>query len=733
MDQKAGVTESLNIARLVAIFRRWRWLMVAVVAISVGVAYAILERMTPTFRATSTVVVSPKAPQIIADIKEIIDLPDGGRRDFDDYIQTQLDIVRSQQVAELVLDELDLWDDERLFRRPTEPTDPEEAGVLRLKRATELAKQIRARRVPDSLIIQVQFEHEDPELASQIANSVARNYVNQNLSLRRTMLDRASNKLKTLLEERRVTKDAAENRVRELEDELNIAVVATRRKEVGEDRSYYNQLLREANRQVTEAEALVQRLDTIKRTGIYGVPLPQALDNSVLSTLKVQYMTIKNEVSELELVYGERHFKLRGAKQRLRQVRHAIRLEITQFFEIAQGNLEQARTHQHRFQSMFDEARSEDEKLAVAVEEHVRRSKALDEETALYDRLRKRLEETTITTSLASASNNVRILDQALIPRKAVWPRRVPIIGGSIIFGLILGAALILLLERVDTTIRDKEHAERVLVGVPCLGLVPTISATTGVPDLEGLRMRDLYVFENSLSEPAEQARTLRTNILFLSAERKLKTLLVTSALPEEGKTTIAVQTGITLAAAGGRTVLIEADMRRPRLGATLNVRQDCGLSTYLANRDTDVGEVVQKTLVPNLDVIVCGLIPPNPAELLNSLRLNQLLAKLHEQYDMVIIDSPPVNAVSDALVMASRVDGVLIVAKAKRTTSEALRTAYRSLLNVDAPVIGTVLNDLHRGSFGYYKRGKYYRKGYYRRSPDELLGHADKEAGGVG
>jgi capsular exopolysaccharide synthesis family protein len=294
------------------------------------------------------------------------------------------------------------------------------------------------------------------------------------------------------------------------------------------------------------------------------------------------------------------------------------------------------------------------------------------------------------------------------------------ILAGAVLLGLFLGVLLVLLVERADTTLRDKEHAEMVLQ-VPCLGLIPTISSGSRPPTIANLRERDLFVQDHPLSEAAEHARTLRTNLLFLSAERKLKTILVTSALPEEGKTTIAIQIGITLASAGERVVLIEADLRRPRVGTTLQVNTDIGLSTYLANRETPVQEILQETDVPNLSTIVCGLVPPNPAELLNSLRLNQLIARLHEQFDMVIIDSPPVNAVSDAMVMASRVDGVLLVAKARRTTTEAIRVAYRSLCDVDAPVIGTVLNAVQRNAFRYYRKGKYYRAGYYRRTPEEL------------
>ncbi len=681
-----------------------------------------LERMTPRYRATATVVVSPTSPRIMADVKEIMDLPDGGRRDFQEYAETQLDIIRSQTVAAMVLDSLDLWSDERLFKKKDDADEEEEESVdvLRLKRSTALARRIQAARIPASLIIQVSFEHEDAELAARIANEIADAYVRHNLSLKRRVLDRAGNELKALLGERLAAKDGAEAAAREFEEKHNISAVGTRQKEVEGERAFYNQKVLESTGKVIHAQAELSRMEKVKRHGIYGVGVAEVLGNQVLNSLKVNYTQIKNEVAELELVYGRKHNKLIGAKRRLKYVKSAIRQEIKGILQTATSSADAAEAAMTSFEEKFQNARVEDEALGKAVEVYGQLQKELKEQTTMYDRIRKRYEETVITTSLTEAANNVRTLDRALIPHIAVWPRRTMILVASAALGLLMSMLLIGLLERADTTIRDKEHAEEIL-GIPCLGLVPTIKDDSALPALENTRRRDLFVFENSLSEAAEQARTLRTNLLFLSAERKLKTLVVTSALPQEGKTTISIQVGITLAAAGGRTVLVEADMRRPRLATTLGVSNERGLSLFLADRDADISQVIQESAVPNLDVIVCGLIPPNPAELLNSLRLNQLIIKLAEQYDMIIIDSPPVNAVSDALVMASRVDGVLLVAKSKRTTSEALRTAYRSLSNVDAPIIGTVLNDMQRGSFGYYYRGRYYRKGYYRRLPEEL------------
>ncbi|HIA02637.1 MAG TPA: polysaccharide biosynthesis tyrosine autokinase [Myxococcales bacterium] len=717
MDKPFDAPEGFSADRFFAILRRWWWLVVTIVCVTIGVSYAILDRVSPRYRATATVVVSPKSPRVIADIQEFVELPGGSRRDFRAYVETQLGIIKSQRVSEIVLDELNLWDDERLFKS----AEPKEKGLeeavsateLRLKRANLLSKRIKARRVPDSLTLEIQFEHSDPVLAAQVSNSVAAAYVSQNLDLKREVLSEARVDLKKLLVKRKISKEAAETSARIFEKEQDITAVGTRRKEVAGERSFYNEKVLEATSKVVRTEAELAEIKMTKRKGLFGVGGGAAnAINPVLSELKVQAIKFHNEVSEYRLIYGKNHNKLIGAKARLSHVLSAASKEIKGLYRNAKARHEAAVMEKEKFDLQFESARKEDEALSSAVEEYKKLQKELNEQTALYDRIRKRYEETIITTSLAA--NNLRLLDYALVPEKPYWPRRGPIMLGSAFLGLLFGIGMAMLLERADTTIRDKTHAEAILK-IPCLGLVPTIPIPSSQPGLEGIQERDLYVHAHPLSEPAEHARTLRTNLLFLSAERQLKTLLVTSPLPEEGKTTIAIQTCIALASAGGRTILVEADMRRPRLAETLSLKANIGLSTFLANRETEIQDIIQASAIPNLDVIPCGLIPPNPAELLNSLRLNQLIVKLQEKYDMIIVDSPPINAVSDALVMASRVDGVLLVAKAKQTTSEAVKSAYRALHDVDAPVIGTVLNDLQKGYFGYYRKG-YYRKGYYRK-----------------
>ncbi len=712
-------TASASASRLLDALRRRWWVIPITVALAIGVAHLILQRVTPVFMSTATVVISPQTPRIMADFKDVVDAPGAGAgiRWFDDYKETQLDIIAGVDVATAVLDELDLWGDPRLFEHVKDDTSiPVEVRQREL--ASSLASRIEARAVPNSLTVQIGFSHPDARLAADIVNATARQYEEFNLKLRQDILDRAGVELNTLLESRRRARDGAAEAVRAFEREHDIAAIDVRADEVSKERAFYNDRILESDAKVIRVSAEVERARKARGQGVFGIGVSDVVGQGLLDQLKIQYAAAQAVMFDLKLVYGPKHNKLRSARSRVKHLRKAVGSEVEASYQSARARKHSATAEHKEYVSKFEAARLESEVLLKQVREHKKLQEEAKNQSEIYDRIRKRYDETVISNSLAGAANNVRVLEEALIPKVPVWPRRGLTMFGASFLGLLIGAGFILLLDQSDTTVRNKDDVEEAL-GLPCLGLIPTIESPQGTNAREAARRRDFYIFDNSMSDAAEQARTLRANLLFMSAERRLKTLLVSSALPSEGKTTISFQTALTLAAAGSKTVLIEADMRRPRLATTLNIDESVGLSTYLCGTDETLP--VHQTEVGNLSVIVCGPVPPNPTELLNSLRLNKLIAKLHESFDLVIIDSPPVNAVSDALVVASRVDGVLLVVKQLQTPSEAILSARDALSRVNAPLIGAVLNDVRRGPKGYYKKGYYYRR-YYRHEPEDAL-----------
>jgi capsular exopolysaccharide synthesis family protein len=276
----------------------------------------------------------------------------------------------------------------------------------------------------------------------------------------------------------------------------------------------------------------------------------------------------------------------------------------------------------------------------------------------------------------------------------------------AVLLGLLGGVGLAFGAEYLDTSITTQDQIEERL-GLTFLGLIPSIPKST-----DG-SAQDLIVFRHPKSAVAECVRSLRTNLLFMSPEKPLKTILVTSSGPQEGKTTTAASLAATMAISGNRTLLVDADMRRPRVHRIYGISNARGLSSLILGEGR-LDETVQATEVPNLAALACGPVPPNPAELLHTAAFKALLEEMARKFDRVIIDSPPVGVVADAVVIATGVDGTLMVLKAGQTSRDLAKQAVRQLADVNARVFGAVLNDLDLENQKYGKYYAYYRYGYY-------------------
>jgi capsular exopolysaccharide synthesis family protein len=268
-------------------------------------------------------------------------------------------------------------------------------------------------------------------------------------------------------------------------------------------------------------------------------------------------------------------------------------------------------------------------------------------------------------------------------------------------------------MEQLDTSVTTQADVEE-RVGVPFLGFLPRVALEKTAPDDE----RDLYVFRHPRSPAAEACRAIRTNLLFMSPDRPLRTMLVTSSGPREGKSTCVIATGIAMAQSGNRVLLVDTDMRRPRLHRALGTPNDRGVSSVLVG-DATLDEVIKSTEVPGLFLIPSGPIPPNPAELFHTQRFKDFVSAVGSRFDRVIFDSPPVNAVADPVVLATHVDGSFLVIRAAATHRAMARRAVRVLTDVKVRIFGAVLNDVELGSPKY---GAYYAtyRGYgteYRES----------------
>ena len=369
--------------------------------------------------------------------------------------------------------------------------------------------------------------------------------------------------------------------------------------------------------------------------------------------------------------------------------------------------------------AVVSEERQKEARLNNLALDYNRIKRERDTDEKLFDMVASRLKEADLTG--AQPFNNVRFLDRALVPKAPFKPDLQQALLAALLVGIVLGVGVALLIELADTTVKSQADVEA-LVDVAFLGMLPVIPVEGAAKKDDraavqrNLRERDLYVLGHPRSAVAECARFVRTNLLFMSTDRPLRTIVVTSPAPQEGKSTTAVTIAISMAQAGSRTLIVDTDMRKPRLHRVFNVDNAQGVADVLLGEVT-LDQVLRHTEVANLDVLVCGTLPPNPAEILLSARFKELVADLAGRYDRVIFDTPPIGPVTDPAILGTLVDGVVLVTKCDQTSKESVKRAMRSLRDANTRVLGVILNDVDVASKRY--AGHYYanyRKygGYY-------------------
>jgi capsular exopolysaccharide synthesis family protein len=427
--------------------------------------------------------------------------------------------------------------------------------------------------------------------------------------------------------------------------------------------------------------------------------LPEIRDNAVVQKLRENYLDLLKMKADLESRYGERHPKIETINHQITAIQRDYSKELDDVL----------RAFDKRYQALVETeesllkwmAHEKQQALELAKLETEYRPLARDAENngKVYSQVNQRQKEINLTGMLKA--NNVRILDRATPPRTPVSPLLSVNLPVGAVAGLIFGLLLAFTIESLDNTVKSPEAAEE-LVGAPLLGVVPMLSQSRQHLMVDAPE-RDLAVFNDPASPAAEACRSIRTNMLFISAQKEFSVFSVTSPGPQDGKTTVAINLAVTMAQAGGRILLIDADLRRPRVHRSFGVNGDKGLSTAIMGEGT-MDELIVHSEIPHLDFLPCGPTPPNPAELLHTERFRQILAECRARYDKVILDSPPTGPVTDPAIIGSLTDGVILVLRAGHTTREAASLTRRLLTDAGARILGLVVNQTDRkgGRYGY-------------------------------
>jgi polysaccharide biosynthesis transport protein len=698
-----------------ALWRR-KWVIAAAAALAalLGAAYAL--RQPKVYSASTSIIIDVAAPRFLdADVKEVMGDERSNYWFNREYYETQAAVITSRAVAERVVQSLGLQSDAG-FLGLEQVADPAERkrALAGADAASLLRSRIRVIPEKNSRVLHIAVEDLDPKRAALLANEVAEAYKQQNLELKRQTSRNARDWLARQIEELELASRQSEMEVFHLKKDADI-LTSTNGKEQESPEHPTKKALQQHTQALVEVDRLmatlkaraaaIRRLRESRPDDLYwaeGLPAAQAPQ---LNELRAKLLEQRAACLELEQRYLDGHPKLEDCRRQQGLLEQELRRRLDNLVQAAEIELAQAQAERRELELLVERTKLEAYRVYEKELNLQRQQRVVDNNQRLYAMVLKRYKD--LELSGQQDTTNVRVLDEARPVPVPVRPNVRALITLFALVGLLLAVAGTLAQELLDASVLTREDVEESL-RLPFLGSVPLL-------DSKGVATPDLVVHSQPRSQAAESFRALRTNLLFMSPDRPFRALVVTSAGPAEGKSTIAINLAIAMAQAGHKVLLLDTDLRRPRLHKAFHLQAQQGVSSLVVGQGT-LEQVAQATEVPGLTVLPCGPLPPNPAELLHTRAFAELLQRLRERYDLVLLDSPPIGPVSDALVLARQADGVLLVLKAGTTHREAARSARRALVSVQARLLGGVLNQVNlkdpRYAAGYHAYSGY--EGYY-------------------
>lgn len=685
-----------------------RWL-VLVVGVLVGSAVGTFLYMQPkVYKAACTIEYNPNPVSPLGREVEDVANPLGSFFASREFFATQNRILASRSVARRAARSLGLDHDPDFFGIPLEARDGWTSRPID-EAAARLQSMLTVEPVQDTRLVNVQVTAGDPDRAATLANAVAEAYIEKTLEDRLGSTVRALEWLGEQLGTLQSELEESELALHRFKQEHNILSVSLedRQNLIASEIDAFNTALTSAR---TRRITLNARLGRLRGADIDD---PGVTDDSGRGTslrqMRERLLTKRGELERQRLNRGEGHPEVQALRSEVEQLTEQLSRELASLREAASRDLREVRQIEGGLRRELDAAQEAGLALNLREIEYQRLERQRLNKAKLYEVVLERTTETNLTRMLRET--HVRMVDPALVPAAPVSPKLTTAVAAGAGSGLALGLLVAFGLAWLDRRLRSPEDIES--LGVQVLGVVPSVT------DISDGESTDLIVHHQPMSSAAEHVRTIRTNLMFLGVDNPLHTLLVTSASPREGKTTVAVSIAISFASSGQKTLLIDTDMRRPRLHGTFGIRKPKGIANVLLG-DASLSEAIAATDVENLDLLPCGPVPPNPSELLHGAAFSRLLADVKERYDRVIFDSPPIIAVTDAAVLAPQLQGTMMVVKSNSTTRDRLRASLRQLRDVKSPILGVVLNDvdIHRARYGGYYH--YYRRDAYYYAADE-------------
>jgi succinoglycan biosynthesis transport protein ExoP len=740
--------QTRSIQDFVQLLLKHKWLIAACVIVVVIPTVIVLIQAEPVYRATATLLIEQEKLRVL-DVQEVM----SSDLRTKDYFETQLMFLQSPSLARKVIQDLNMAEHPEFMPKEDGgfslslikealasaikkmiPSNGDQQGASEAQANDPLYPILKAYQsnlsiepIKQSRMVNVSYESKEPVLAARVANAHAEAYISKYVSLHLYASQEANRWLQARLDEAQKKLRESEEALQEFQEREGI-ITTVNPSSGGDKENIVLQKLAELNTALAQAQSERIALETLlhQTKGLSKAPgmiesLPQVIDNELIQVLKQRYVELNRQYLELHKTYGERHPRMVAVQDEIVGIKRRIADEIDKIGKSIEVKYNVAKSREASLRTALEEAKKAAMDLNKKSIRFTMLKQEVDSSRQLYEMLMQRVKETSLTSGLSAS--NLFIVDRATVPQVPAKPKKKRMLILALFAGLSLGVGLVFFIDYLDNTFHGPDDVKTGL-GIPFLGLASLLS-------FKGRGDQNDTIELVALNKPrchfAECLRNVRTNILFTLTEPDRKTVVLTSANPAEGKTLIASNLALIMAQMGKSVLLIDADMRQPRMHKTFGVPLEPGLSNLILAQ-CSITDAIRETDVNHLQILPAGTVPPNPSELLASTGMSWLMQQFKKRFDFVLLDTPPILAATDACLLGGVVDGVVLVVEASVTKRQTVKIALDHLNDVKARILGGILNKLDpkKERYHYSHYSHYYH--YYSDEGRKKYRHVRKD-----